>query len=379
MSTMPGLSIRYVTNNKEMNSNLVSISKRFLQSGLRTKKTCLMLPAQGVEFPGMCRDIVRDFPYIRSFMNDCDDYLNLPLSRVMLDGHPNELAQYEYAGNATFVGTMCFWRILQREYDLDNLLSDHDVSIISSSFGEYTALELTKACKSFEDALYLSNLICVWCKKYGCEDKGMYQIKCKAEHALDLEWLSPIIEKHNLYFANINGQNQVIVGGWKHDIQSMIDETGLDVYRKSDGLRGVYLSPKGAFHTPLGWLKDGVSEFHEQWKSIELNPTLKYDLYLSVTGDRYDVQKGDNIANLMMTQLYSKVNFYECIQNYMKRHGNDDEADIEMNFVEIGPRVVLQKMLKDIFKYHRYDNNKKCNIRSINSTKSIQDFQSIFY
>eukprot|EP01084_Bolivina_argentea_P196536 336888_1 len=365
---------------------LLTTSKRQIQLSSRSlatmkmkkqrKKTCILLPGMGIEYPGMCKDIVNAFSYIRSFMTDCDDYLNMPLSQMMLDGPPEELSRPQNAGNAIFMATLCYWRILQQEYDIDRMLSDHDVTVIGHSMGEYVALELTQAYKSMEDALFISNLISAVCQRYSREDQGMYAIKCKAQYKLDLEWLSPFVKKHNLYFANLNAPNQVIISGLKQDIKCMEDEIGTDSYRESDGLRGGFISCQGAFHSPC--LLPGLAELHDEWHSIELNNRLKYDMYLNVIGDKYEVTKGHNMTKIMQTQLYSQVKFYECIRNFMKRNGvENDDDDTQWNFVQIGPRNVLQKIMKDIAKYHRYDKEKKLNISSINSTKSIRDFESI--
>eukprot|EP00488_Nonionellina_sp_1-RS-2012_P001800 TRINITY_DN309_c0_g1_i1.p1 TRINITY_DN309_c0_g1~~TRINITY_DN309_c0_g1_i1.p1 ORF type:complete len:217 (-),score=56.37 TRINITY_DN309_c0_g1_i1:376-1026(-) len=206
----------------------------------------------GVEYPGMCKDLVKDFPYISTFLKECDEYLNIPLSKMMFDGHPDELSQPIYAGNATFVATVAVWRILQKEYDIDSLLRDEEVSVIGHSMGEYVALELTNAYQKFEDALFISNLISDCCRKYGGLDQGMYAIKCKPEHQLDLEWISAAIDKHNLYFANINAPNQVIISGLRRDIELMVNELGFDNYRDSDGLRGAFIFYlKVPFYSPL--------------------------------------------------------------------------------------------------------------------------------
>ncbi len=172
--------------------------------------------------------------------------------------------------------------------------------------------------------------------------------------------------KHCVDISNINASNQLIISGSKTGIDAMVKE--LQMNEKDSRFRGRYLPTKGAFHSHL--MKDSAQIINDRWDAIELNNKLSCDLYLNILGGKYDVEMG-TIADIMKPQLYSTMNWHQCMVEYMKT-ADSESQDIDYHFIEIGSKkTVLNKFVSDNYK------NTNINVMTINSSKTIDQIQSI--
>eukprot|EP00483_Globobulimina_turgida_P005869 UN05879 len=121
-----------------------------LQLKSKSKKVCFLFPGMGSHYVGMCKDLANDFKYIHTLLGECDDMLGYKVSNAMFDGDIHTLSEVAYGGMAMFIHSMCIWRVLQTEYDIDNIFNADDIesTIIGHSMGEMAAVTASGLFKS---------------------------------------------------------------------------------------------------------------------------------------------------------------------------------------------------------------------------------------
>eukprot|EP01084_Bolivina_argentea_P176244 305024_1 len=349
--------------------NIANQLHRFANhTALPTMKYCLVFPGMGSEHTGMGITLANEFKYINSFLKDCDELLGIQLSNIMFNADIKTISKPIYAGNALFIYSLCLWKVLQNEYGIDSILNSENTSVIGHSMGEYTALNVINAYKNWTDSVSMNNLIAQMADTYSSDEQGMFAIKSRNE--IDINNVEFVIEKHNVNISNINAANQIIISGLKKDINSVINE--LNINNKASYLLGRYLPTKGAFHSYL--MKESEIIINEKWDSFVLNKQFKYDIYLNIIGGKYKPEMG-LISDVMKPQLYSTMNWYKCITNYIDSFNNNQNVNI--NFVEIGANNVLSRLISDICTQGQYDKLHNINVISINTAETIQQIQPI--
>lgn len=342
----------------------------------KAKKLCLVFPGYGSQYVGMAKDLFDNYPYINSFIKQCDELLGFKLSDIMFYEDLKTLSQVEYGGVALYLHSMSLWKILQNEYEIENVFDNdkYDVTIMGHSIGEYAAFHNAGLFKSLQDGLFITNKYMQSMQKCTTSEHGMCALVTDGKDIEtnvinNLNTFITICEKYHVDVANINTPNQLVVTGYKKDIKDAIKELNDErMYNKK--LRHKFLDVCGtACHSRL--LKPSETELFDAWKNMDLNDNnLKCEIFMSATGRKYE--KGiDNIPQLMSKQLYDRVYFNDCIRNYMDEHRTDDETD-EFHFVEIGPKSVLSKMIQQICEYYNYSNVTTINIDTSNSIKLFE-------
>merc|ERR1712244_89193 len=138
--------------------------------------------------------------------------------------------------------------------------------------------------------------------------------------------------------------------------------------------RHKWLDTDTAHHSYL--MKPAEEPLINKWNELELNDTLKCDVYLNGNGDIFEQKNNENdIGHLMAKQLYSDVCWYQSITNYMQNNQEDEES--QYYFIELGPRNVCQKLIQQILSYHHYEKTNRVEIMSIGSSKSVHQIESI--
>ena len=356
----------------------------------KLKKLCFIFPGMGSQYTGMCKDLATDYPYIGTFLQECDDIIGFKLSDIMFNSDSNTLAKIEYGSVAVFVHSMCIWRILQHEYDIDNIFDtthpkNKNISstIIGHSMGEYAALTAANLFKSFEDAIGITNFFAQLMARYTTSDQAMCAFVCDPKDidknfVNNMSIINTSCDKYNVDIANINTPNQIVVSGYKENIDKVIKELNYaELY--NGALRHKYLDIKGAYHSNL--MRPGENEYVQKWHGLDVNgpSELHCDIYLNGIGDKYDPNKNTStISDIVSNQICHQVYWHQCITNYFGDMTDiDNDENVEYNFIEIGPKKVLKKMIEQISAYHNYDKTKDIKIMSINNSKTIKLVEDI--
>merc|ERR1712032_928628 len=99
------------------------------------------------------------------------------------------------------------------------------------------------------------------------------------------------------------------------------------------------------------------TEYDAFWDKMELNDSLRCDVYLNGLGNRYEGdQYPANIKALLAGQLYGKVYWHDCVVKYLEnnidreRAAGDSEFEIVFVCIEVGPHKISAKLIDQIVK-----------------------------
>ena len=109
----------------------------------------VVFPGQGSQKVGMGKELFNKFELVKKIFKDADEILNLPISKIILEGPEDQLNLTENTQPAIFLTSYAIFNIVQKEFGL-NMNKAHFIA--GHSLGEYSALCCYGAI-SFEDTL----------------------------------------------------------------------------------------------------------------------------------------------------------------------------------------------------------------------------------
>ncbi|KAF1937542.1 malonyl-CoA-acyl carrier protein-like protein transacylase [Clathrospora elynae] len=251
------------------------VSPRCMQRGRRrcdapTKrpKTAIFFPGQGVQRVGMLTPWLQAFPSTaKPFLEEIDETLKLPLTRIIEFGTNAELTQTENAQPAIMATSILILRILEQQFGFK---TDERVDItLGHSLGEFAAL-VAGGYLTFHDALKMVRTraeVMSRCSKEAVEQDGgefgMVALVCESEQHMqalvsgihEFLALGSNIDSHDhlpavqqVAIANLNSKNQIVLSGSIARINTLL--TNLRQFGGHDP-RHVRLKSDSPFHSAL--------------------------------------------------------------------------------------------------------------------------------
>lgn len=247
--------------------------RRWASSATRkAPKTALFFPGQGVQRVGMAAEWLEAFPRtVKPILEEIDDTLKIPLTRIIADGPNSELTATQNAQPAIMATSIMILRVLEREFGF-NTPERVDVTL-GHSLGEFAALVAGGYLRQ-PDALRMTRRraeVMAQCSKeasttFGGE-VGMVALVCEANqrdamieaiheflghsspgHKADSNAESDMPAVHQVLIANINSKNQIVLSGNIERIKTLL--THLSSFSGHDP-RAVRLKADSPFHSPL--------------------------------------------------------------------------------------------------------------------------------
>ena len=287
---------------------------------------------------GMGREIYESSPQARALLDQSDDILSMPLTKLMFEGPDQELQRTENSQPAILAMSLACLTAWE-----EMASSDHSAPIATAghSLGEYTSLVASGALE-WADGLRLvrerGRLM-----QYASDLRpgGMAAII-----GLDETIMEEICMETGVEIANINADDQIVISGDRLFVAKAMDLASARGAKKT-----VQLAVSGAFHSSLMYpAQEGLAEiiagikFNDPQVPIIANATS-----LSLT--TADAVKGE-----LMSQLCSCVHWKRSMKA-MTNAGVD-------TFVEFGPGKVLGNLMKRI--------DRQASVYSLGDLSSIQ-------
>ncbi len=308
----------------------------------------LLFPGQGSQLVGMGSEFYKEFDIVKNLFRLADEKLNIPISKIILDGPADQLQMTANTQPAILTVSFSIYKVLKEEFGFDISLFKF---FAGHSLGEYSALVSADSLK-FDDALYLLHE----------RGKAMQEAVPVGQgsmaavlglNIMDLKNLLKEQKKGICEIANDNADGQVILSGEKDSVNYILD------LLKEKKVKFIPLKVSAPFHCSL--MKVAAKKMEAKINNTNFyNP--KFEIISNVTANaEKDV---DRIKNLLIEQIYSAVRWRESIV-CMSKQGVE-------NFVEIGPGKTLSGMVKRTIK------DKKVNCFSINSIADIKKLNDEF-
>jgi [acyl-carrier-protein] S-malonyltransferase len=286
-------------------------------------KVAWVFPGQGAQYVGMGRDLYDNFYSARAVLDQADDALEFPLSRLCFEGPEDELRQTINAQPALVATSFA---CLEAARAINNSLPTPAFTA-GHSLGEYTALAVAGVF-DFATAVRLARERGRLMHEAGQVNPG----GMAAIIGLDEAPLAEVCRQTDTRIANINCPGQIVISGAVENIAQ-----AMGMARTKGASRVIPLQVSGAFHTPL--MQSAVDGMAECMSSLSFQEPA-----IAVIGNTTaePVATAESVKAELLNQLCNPVQWQRSIE-YMVNKGVS-------TFIEIGPGKVLTGLIKRINK-----------------------------
>lgn len=293
-------------------------------------QVAFVFPGQGSQTVGMGLALAKAFPAAREVLQQVDDALNQPLSKMMAEGPEDMLTLTENAQPAIMAVSMAAFAVMQKEMGVS---LPQDASYVAGhSLGEYAALTAAGAWD-----------IATCAKLLKTRGQAMQAAVSEGQGAMaaiigpDIAAVRDIIEATGdqlpgeiVEIANHNAPNQIVISGSKAGI-----ELAMQIAKDKGAKRAVALSVSAPFHCSL--MKPAAKAMEEALAATTIG-TLIVPVIANVTAS--PVSDANQVRPLLVQQVTGMVRWVDSIETLQSRGVR--------KIIEIGHGNVLSGLIKRI-------------------------------
>ncbi|MEX1186605.1 MAG: ACP S-malonyltransferase [Gemmatimonadaceae bacterium] len=280
----------------------------------------LVFPGQGSQKPGMAKDLADAFPRAKEMLQEIDDVLGAPLSRLMFDGPADELMATHNAQPALLAHGAVAWELVKERIGAASAAAGH-------SLGEHTAYHAAEST-TLADAVRivrtrgdLMHEACV--ARPGAMAAILGELSSSiADICLRASEAGEVVP------ANYNADFQVVVSG---EIAGV--ERAMELAKQSGAKRAVRLTVAGAFHSPL--MKPAENGLREAIESATFSDPA-FPVYSNVTADACTTAACGR--EMLVRQLTAPVRWTDQVRNMAAAYP-------DATWIELGPGNVLSSLI----------------------------------
>ena len=304
----------------------------------------VIFPGQGSQTIGMGKEFFDKFELVKELFKEADNILNIPLSKIILEGPKSDLDLTINTQPAIFLISYSIYNVIKKEFNIDLSKAKY---FAGHSLGEYSALSCS-GYLNFSDTLKLLR----------ARGDAMQNAVPKGEGGMlavlgsTIDKIEKILnenkEKFKTEIANDNSEGQLVLSGKNNEIDKLTEVL------KLNNIKNIRLPVSAPFHCQL--MNKATEIMKNEIEKVNFEDS-KNILISNVTGE--EILNKDQLKILLIQQIENRVRWRESVV-YMINKGIN-------HFIEIGPGKVLSGLVKRI--------NKDVKINTINSESDIKDLK----
>ena len=304
----------------------------------------VIFPGQGSQIVGMGKEFFDKFDLVKKFFKEADDALNLPLSKIILEGPKDELDLTINTQPAIFLISYSIFNVINEEFNIDLRKAKY---FGGHSLGEYSALSCA-GYLNFSDTIRLLRV----------RGNAMQNAVPKGEGGMvavlgsTVEFIEKLLKDNeknfNAQIANDNSEGQIVLSGKTDDLDQLI------IILKKNMIKNIKLPVSAPFHCSL--MNKATSIMNEELNKLSFNQ-VENKLISNVTAK--EISNANELKDLLIKQIENRVRWRESVIYMINNNVN--------HFVEIGPGKVLSGLVKRI--------NREVKIDTINSQEDIENLK----
>ena len=303
----------------------------------------VIFPGQGSQIIGMGKDFFDKYDHVKSLFKEADNILEIPLSKIILEGPKDELDLTVNTQPAIFLISYSIFNVAQKEFNINLNKAKY---FAGHSLGEYSALSCAEYL-GFQDTIKL--LRARGDAMQNAVPKGNGGMIAVLGSKVDI--IEKILSNNKnleIQIANDNSEGQLVLSG-KND--NLVELTKI---LKTNSIKNIKLPVSAPFHCNL--MSKATKVMREEIEKINFQ-NGKNILISNVTSE--EILNKDELKKLLVDQIESRVRWRESVVNMIKNGVN--------HFIEIGPGKVLSGLVKRI--------NKDVKINTINNENDIKEIK----
>jgi len=308
-------------------------------------KKSIIFPGQGAQKVGMGKDIYDNFAVAKEVFQEVDDALKVKLSDIIFVDKDKSLNHTTNTQPAIMTVGVALFRVLEKELGLK---INHYDYCAGHSLGEYTALVCAGSLSLTDAATMLRARGTAMQNAVKIGEGGMAAIL-----GAEINEINKVIIDNNFSTVEISNDNcpgQVVISGKKNEIDNCCIKIKEQLSKKS-----INLPVSAPFHCKL------MKPAAEQMKELILKSNFKQPKIPIISNVTAREETGvENIKNLLIEQIYSRVRWREIIEFMIKSKINEIH--------ELGPGKSLSGMIK------RFDTN--IVLQNYNSFEDISNLKN---
>ena len=304
----------------------------------------VIFPGQGSQTIGMGKEFFEKFELVKELFKEADNILNIPLSKIILEGPKSDLDLTINTQPAIFLISYSIYNVIKKEFNIDLSKAKY---FAGHSLGEYSALSCS-GYLNFSDTLKLLR----------ARGDAMQNAVPKGEGGMlavlgsTIDKIEKILnenkEKFKTEIANDNSEGQLVLSGKNNEIDKLTE------ILKLNNIKNIKLPVSAPFHCQL--MNKATEIMKNEIEKVNFGDS-KNILISNVTGE--EILNKDQLKILLIQQIENRVRWRESVINMINKGIN--------HFIEIGPGKVLSGLVKRI--------NKDVKINTINSESDIKNLK----
>ena len=304
----------------------------------------VIFPGQGSQSVGMGKEFYDKYDLVKSLFKEADEALNIPLSKIILEGPKEELDLTANTQPAIFLISYSIFQVIKQEFNIDLTKAKF---FAGHSLGEYSALS-SAGYLDFKDTIKILKI----------RGNAMQNSVPKGEGGMTAVLGSTIEDIENLLkenqdsfkveIANDNSEGQIVLSGKIQDLDKF------SVLLKEKKIKNIRLPVSAPFHCSL--MNKATEIMQEELSKLKFKKGTN-PLISNITAD--EIFNAEELKDLLVKQIENRVRWRESVVNMVNKGVNQ--------FIEIGPGKVLSGLVKRI--------NKEVLVSSINSEEEIKDIK----
>ncbi len=304
----------------------------------------VIFPGQGSQIVGMGKEFYDKFDLVKNLFKQADEALDLPLSKIILEGPKEELDLTTNTQPAIFLISYSIFQVIIKEFNIDL----HKAKFFAGhSLGEYSAI----ACAGYLDFQDTVKILKI-------RGEAMQNSVPKGEGGMiavlgiSIKDIEKILEDNKNTFsaeiANDNSEGQMVVSGKTQDLEK------LSSLLKEKKIKNITLPVSAPFHCSL--MNNATDIMKEELGKLRFKKGNNL-LISNITADK--ILNSEELKNLLTKQIENRVRWRESVIKMINEKVNQ--------FIEIGPGKVLSGLIKRI--------NREVEVMSINSEQEIKNIK----
>ena len=304
----------------------------------------VIFPGQGSQIVGMGKEFYDKFDLVKNLFRQADEILEVPISKIILEGPKEELDVTINTQPAIFLISYSIFQVVKKEFNIE---LDNAKYFAGHSLGEYSALSCA-GYLDFKDTLKILRIRGDAMQNSVPKGEGGMVAVLGTQIKIIEKILNENTNKFVAQIANDNSEGQIVLSGKNKDLDILCD------LLKDNNIKNIKLPVSAPFHCSL--MSKATEIMKDELNKLNFKKSENI-LISNVTAN--EILDIDELKSLLIKQIENRVRWRESVINMIEK-GVDQ-------FIEIGPGKVLSGLVKRI--------NKNIKISAINTQTDIESLK----